>query len=117
MASVGLFGLFLHAKGEGIVGNVAAKLGSYVLGVYLLHENIGVRYGWQKLFGAEQIGTVPELLVKTVVAVICVFVTGVIVEFIRSSVVKGLGKLLLKLKVWMKFTEWLDEVNQLFVVK
>lgn len=111
MAAVGLFGLFLHVKGENLVGNVAAKIGPYVLGVYLLHENIGVRYGWQKWFGSERIETVPELIGWTLVAVICVFVTGVIVERIRSMSVKGLGKLLSHLKIWKKLMEKLEGVR------
>lgn len=102
MAAVGLFGLFLHSKGNGVPGNVAAKLGPYVLGVYLLHENIGVRYGWQKWFGADGIESVPQLLLWTLIAVVCVFVTGVIVEWIRSSLMKGLGGLLSKVKIWQK---------------
>jgi len=111
MAAVGLFGLFLHVKGENIIGNVAAKMGPYVLGVYLLHENIGVRYGWQKWFGADRIETVPELIVWTCIAVFCVFVTGVIVEWIRSFIMKGLGKQLSNLQIWKKFTEKLERVR------
>ena len=111
MAAVGLFGLFLHAKAENVIGKAAAKVGPYVLGVYLLHENIGVRYGWQKWFGAERIETVLQLIGWTLGAVICVFVTGVIVEWIRSMIMKGLGKLLSHLKIWKKLTEKLEGVR------
>ena len=111
MAAVGLFGLFLHVKGENVVGNLAAKVGPYVLGVYLLHENIGIRYGWQKWFGAEHIQTVPELLLSTVAAVICIFITGVIVEWIRSLIVKVFGKMLSGMKIWKKFMEKLEGIR------
>lgn len=111
MAAVGLFGLFLHVKGENVVGKVAAKVGPYVLGVYLLHENIGIRYGWQKWFGAEHIQTVPELLLSTVAAVICIFITGVIVEWIRSLIVKVFGKMLSGMKIWKKFVEKLEGIR------
>lgn len=111
MASVGLFGLFLHLKGEGVLGNLAAKVGPYVLGVYLLHENIGVRYAWQKLFGADSIETVVQLLAMTGLAVVTVFITGVIIEWLRSSVMKGLGKGLSKWSVWSNLMKKMEALN------
>lgn len=91
LAAVGLFGFFLHGKGAGFVGRVAEKVAPYVLGTYLLHENIGVRYGWQQFFHAGEIGTVPELLLGTALAAIGVFAAGVAVEWFRSFLVKALG--------------------------
>ncbi|MBE5865806.1 MAG: acyltransferase [Lachnospiraceae bacterium] len=117
MAAVGLFGLFLHVKGEGMIGTIAAKVSPYVLGVYLLHENIGVRYGWQKWFRAGEIGTVPELLVWTIIAVLTVFITGVIAERIRNIFVKAIGRLLSHLKIWQNVIEKLAQVDQLFAAK
>lgn len=111
MASVGLFGLFLHLKGEGVLGSLAAKVGPYVLGVYLLHENIGVRYAWQKLFGAESIETLVQLLAMTGLAVVTVFITGVIVEWIRSSVMKGLGKGLSTWSVWSNLMKKMEALG------
>lgn len=111
MAAVGLFGCFLHAKGEGIVANAAAKVSPYVLGVYLLHENMGVRYGWQKWFGAEAISGVPELLLRTVIAVAAVFVTGVIIEGARTLLVNGMGKVLSHWKLWKQLMEKIERVQ------
>ncbi len=111
MAAVGLFGLFLQMKGQGIVGKTAAKIGPYVLGAYLLHENIGVRYGWQNWFGADQISTVPELLLGTLIAGVSVFVTGVIVEWLRSRVVKGMAHLLSRVKIWRKLVGKMEALN------
>lgn len=116
-ASVGLFGFFLHGKGEGILGNLAGKVGPYVLGVYLLHENIGVRYGWQKWFGAAEIVTIPQLFAGIVLAVAGVFVTGVIVEWLRSKLVKGMAKVLSHLSIWRKWMEKLALADTLFVDK
>lgn len=99
MAAVGLFGLFLHCRGEGVIGRMAATVSPYVLGVYLLHENIGMRYGWQKWFGAERIENVLQLFGSTAIAVVCVFITGVIVEWIRSKLVQGIGKLFSHMKI------------------
>ena len=85
--------------------------------VYLLHENIGVRYGWQKWFGAEEIGSVPELFVRTIIAVLIVFITGVVVEWIRIGFVKAMGILLSHLKIWQKMIEKLTQIDHLFVAK
>ncbi len=114
LAAVGLFGWFLRGKGEGIIGRAAAWAGPYVLGVYLLHENMGLRYAWQSLFGAERIHTVPQLLLGTATAVICIFITGVIVERVRCLLLKGFGKLLSLLKPWQKFLEKLNRIDALF---
>ena len=48
LASLGLFCLFLDSSIQGKIGSVAVRIAPYTLGVYLLHENLGVRYAWQK---------------------------------------------------------------------
>ena len=45
LASLGLFCLFLDSSIQGKIGSVAVRIAPYTLGVYLLHENLGVRYG------------------------------------------------------------------------
>ena len=92
LAAVGLFGFFLQSKGSGIAGKAARVISPYVLGVYLLHENIGVRYGWQRLFHAGEIRTVPELILWTLLAAVCMFAAGVALEWLRSILVKALGE-------------------------
>lgn len=114
LASLGLFGWFLNSKGEGLLADVSAKLAPYVLGVYLLHENIGLRYGWQGWFGAGDVRTVPQLVLRTAAAAICIFITGVIVEAARSLLVSGLGKLLGHWKSWRKLTEQLERADGIF---
>lgn len=115
LAAVGLFGWFLPGKGAGIIGRAAAQAGPYVLGVYLLHENIALRYEWQGWFGARGIQSVPELLLKLLAAVICMFITGVIIEWVRSRLVRMLGRLLSGLKCWQNWMEKLGRMDQLFV--
>jgi hypothetical protein len=114
LAAVGLFGLFLQGRGEGIFGKIAGKQGPYVLGVYLLHENIGLRYGWQSWFGAGRIQTVGQLLLGTVMAVLCIFVTGVIVEYMRSALMKGLNRGLSHLEGWRVLLDSLERADQIF---
>lgn len=109
LAAVGLFGWFLLGKNEGVIANVAAGVAPYVLGVYLFHENIGVRYSWQNWFRADRIQTVGQLILWTLIAVICVFVAGVILEIVRSLIVIVLRKLLGKVFGQWKFFRVLSE--------
>ncbi len=117
VAAVGLFGWFLLGKGEGIMGRGAAFAGPYVLGVYLLHENIALRYEWQGWFGAGEIRSVPELFLKLLAAVICMFIIGVIVEWVRTCLVRMLGRLLSGLKCWQSLMVKLERADRIFVEK
>ncbi len=63
LAAVGLFAAFLRTRIGGKPVGVICAVSPYTLGVYLLHENIGVRYVWQKWLGAERISNVAELIV------------------------------------------------------
>lgn len=116
-AAVGLFGLFLKIKAEGgfgrAVGRAAGKAAPYVLGVYLLHENLGLRYGWQRFFGADGIRTVPQLLLGTCAAVLCVFVTGVIIDWLRMCLMRGLHALLLHWGCYRKVTEAVERADEI----
>lgn len=114
MAAVGLFGWFLNCKGEGIVARVAAKVSPYVLGVYLLHENFGVRYAWQKYFHSEQISNPLELVLWTAVAIIVIFITGVIVEIIRKAIMKYPEKLLFSAENSNCISRAMKKADQMF---
>lgn len=117
LAAVGLFGWFLLGKNEGMTANAAARIAPYVLGVYLLHENIGVRYGWQNWFRADRIQTVPELILWTVIAAVCIFITGVIVEAVRSLIVNVLGRLLGHWIFWQRLTEGMKRTDGIYKEK
>ncbi|MCM1112537.1 MAG: acyltransferase [Muribaculum sp.] len=114
LAAVGLFGWFLHGKGAGVVGRIAAQAGPYVLGVYLFHEHMALRYEWMGWFGAGNVRTVPELLAKTAAAVVCMFVTGVIIEWLRSFLMVCLGRLFSGAKWWKIWMEKLAQWDCLF---
>ena len=85
-ASIFLFLAFLKFKMPEKQGRVFAFLGKYSLGVYLLHENISVRYWWEKLFGCDKISSVMGLVGMTIIAAVAVFVAGVIVDFIGRKI-------------------------------
>ncbi len=53
LAAVGLFGIFRKVQVKGKAAAAINRIAPYTLGVYLLHENLGLRYTWQKWLGAE----------------------------------------------------------------
>lgn len=114
LASVGLFCLFLDSDIKGKIGNVAVKIAPYTLGVYLLHENLGVRYAWQKWLGANIISNAWQLLAWTVLAVAVVFVLGIFVDFVRKCVFDGVHRGLLHIRPYRSLTEKIQAVDTMF---
>lgn len=117
LGAVGLFGLFLHMGIKERTGVIICKIAPYTLGVYLLHENIGVRYAWQKWVGAERISSVPGLLLWTVVAVAVVFTAGILTDMLRVLIMKGLRAAFRKLKCYRRLEEKILSVDRLFLTE
>ena len=117
LGAVGLFGLFLHVGIKERTGVIICKIAPYTLGVYLLHENIGVRYAWQKWVGAERISSVPGLLLWTVVAVAVVFTAGILTDMLRVLIMKGLRAAFRKLKCYRRLEEKILSVDRLFLTE
>lgn len=115
LAAVGLFGAFLRVRIEGRSAGLVCAIAPYTLGVYLLHENIGVRYVWQKWLGAESISTVVGLLLWTLLAVAVVFAAGILAEAVRSFVMKGLHKGLMHLELYRNLIVKIEKADGLFV--
>ncbi len=115
-ASLGLFGLLLHVRLPRVLGGITRFLAPYTLGVYLLHENIFLRYHWTTWFRTETITTVPQLLARTVLAMILVFAAGILVDMIRKVLQDGLGRFLLLLSPVKKLWEWICRIDSLFGV-
>ncbi len=99
LASIGLFYLFINMNisTEGIIAKVIYKVSPYTLGVYLLHEQIDMRYLWPQWLGASAEGNIFLLLIRCLLAVIIVFVIGIVVDIIRSKVFKGVAGVVRKL--------------------
>ena len=117
LAAAGLFGLFrgMHIKGK--IAGVINWAAPYTLGVYLLHENLGLRYSWQKWLGAERIGTAPGLLIGTLAAVAVVFACGVAVDVARKWIFALLNRVLMKLKPYRRIVEGIEKVDGFFAIK
>lgn len=113
LASVGLFMTFLMTNVSGGIAKHVNRIAPYTLGVYLLHENIGVRYAWQNWVGADKINSVPGLIVGTLIAVVVVFVVGILVDFVRALMMKGLHMLLYHFAPYRKVTEKIEAADSI----
>ncbi len=96
LAAVGIFAAFLHAKPLGEkFGKIVCLISPYCLGVYLLQENLMMRYSWQDWFGLRE--TMEQLvyvfLLRVFGAVVVMFVLGICVDALRSVLFRGVAKL------------------------
>ncbi len=92
LASIGLFGFFrLIILPEGKTATVVRKISPYLLGVYLFHEQVGVQVLWKSFFRVEQANGSLMLFPKLVVAVLSLFVVGLLVDWIRVGLYKAIG--------------------------
>ncbi len=95
IASVASFCLFADMKsGEGWVSRVIVRLAPYSLGVYLLHENVLLRYQWPVWLQVGVPGSLLQLLAEWIVKVAVVMAVGLCVDFLRSLLFKAGGKVL-----------------------
>ncbi len=96
LSAIGLFAAFLHAKPLGQkFGKVVCSLSPYCLGVYLLQENLMMRYSWQDWFGLREVmeQPVPVFLFRVVGAVIIMFMLGICVDALRAFIFRGVTNL------------------------
>ena len=117
LASVGLFATFLRVHVSDKISGVICRIAPYTLGVYLLHENLGVRYAWQKWLGAEQVSNLGMLLLFTLLAVIIVFTVGILAEYLRTMLMRGLHKVLMHVGVYRMLMDKLAAADGLFTEK
>ena len=86
-SAIGLFAAFLHAKPLGEkFGRLVCMLSPYCLGVYLLQENLMMRYLWQDWFGLREAmeQSIPVFLFRVLGGVAVMFVLGICVDVLRS---------------------------------
>lgn len=117
LAAAGLFGTFRGMRIKGRIAGVINRVAPYTLGVYLLHENIGLRYSWQKWLGAERISTVPGILLGTFAAAVGVFACGVMVDVVRKKIFDLLSRALIKVKICGWIVERIRKVDGFFALK
>ncbi len=101
-AAVSLFYVFLKMElsTEGKLAKVVYAVAPYSLGVYLLHEQLEVRYLWPTWLGATLEGNVVLLVLRCLLAVVTVYVVGTLVDALRSVLFRGASRVISK--VWKK---------------
>lgn len=106
--AIALFYAFLHSKiADGKLSNLICKLGGWSFGVYLLHEQVEIRYLWPKWLGADKVMTIGELLLTSIASVIVVFLVGVFIDAFRQWLFAAIGKMLSA----MHLTDWIDQID------
>lgn len=114
MAALGFFMLFLQISIKpGLISKWICKIAPYTLGVYLWHENIAIRYEWplwfQNLLGGATEGIM--WFVALLISVAAVFIIGILLDVLRSLLLKGLHKLLLHIGVYRKISDRISDVS------
>lgn len=124
LAAVGLFGAFRRLKVSGKFASFVSKIAPHTLGVYLLHENLGLRYTWQNWLGADKLlgmlgrlglrDSVFGLLLHVVLTVICVFAIGILVDMLRAFLVHGLDRVFNILPPYRRLRQWVLGLDECF---
>lgn len=81
-------------RSDGRLGGLICGIAPCSFGVYLLHEQVNVRYLWPFWLGADRCDSVFSLLWHWAAAILIVMVIGLAVDYIRSLLFRGAGKLL-----------------------
>ena len=114
LAALGLFYAFLSLQVKGKIADVIIRIAPYTLGVYLLHENLGLRYTWQNWLGADKVNGVFGLLLHTFLAVVAVFAVGIIVDMLRALVMRGIHGVLMRTGGYRRLMDVLGRVDAVF---
>ena len=93
-AAICLFYAFYHWKmKDGWFSSLALKVAPYTFGVYLLHEQVEIRYLWPVWLGASAEGNPLWFAVRSIFSVLIVFVCGVLADMVRNLIFIGIGKI------------------------
>lgn len=131
LAAVGLFGAFRRLKLSGRFAGFICKIAPYTLGVYLLHENLGLRYTWQNWLGASALKTpsnppwydfpgllrlssIGALLLHVAAAAVCVFAVGILVDMLRALLMRGLDGGLSLLAPYRRLKDRIQRLDECF---
>ncbi len=83
----------VEAGAAGGPAGIICRIAPCSFGVYLLHEQVNVRYVWPFWLGADRCGSAFSLLWHWAAAILTVMVIGLAVDYIRSLLFRGAGKL------------------------
>ncbi len=87
VSSVAMFYIwtFVDIK-EGKMADAICKVAPYTFGVYLFHENIGIRLIWPYLLGANIANCFVLKILHMIISVVVVFAVGCMVDIFRSRI-------------------------------
>lgn len=71
---------------EGKFADVVCKVASYTFGVYLFHENVGLRLVWPYLLGVHKVNSFGMQILHMILCVVVIFVLGCVVDALRKFV-------------------------------
>ena len=114
LAALGVFYAFRRINFHGKIADVIVKISPYTLGVYLLHENLGLRYTWQNWLGADKVNGIFSLLLHTILAAVIVFAVGIIVDALRALAMKGIHGILMKTRCYRGLMDGIRRVDEVF---
>lgn len=96
-SSLAFFYIFVYVKIEdGFMSKLICRIAPLTFGVYLLHENIGIRFMWPYILGAQTTNIFIVGVCRMILAVVAVFVLGCFVDWIRTAIFKFVGKLFIR---------------------
>ena len=116
LAALGLFMTFLSVNVSNRVSKAINRIAPYTLGVYLLHENLGVRYVWENWLGADRVTSIAGLLLSVLTATVIVFAAGILVDILRTAVMSGLHRILLKIPPYKRITDRIKSADLIFKI-
>ncbi len=90
-AAIGLFGMFtgLHIRRAQLSAGIC-RVASCTMAVYLIHEQLYMRYLWPTWFSVQEQAGKWTFLPHMLMTVVCVFAVCVLMELIRKGVAKKL---------------------------
>lgn len=78
---------------RGYLSGLICRIAPCSFGVYLLHEQVNVRYLWPFWLGADRCDSAFSLLWHWTGAILTVMVIGLAVDYLRGLLFKGVGRL------------------------
>lgn len=107
-AAVSLFYAFYHLKlKEGRLSAWICRLSRYTFGVYLLHEQLEIRYLWPGWLGAGRVQSPVLFAAYACACVLLVFMAGILVDALREMLFQGVQKLLKSTRIF----KWISRLE------
>ena len=90
MAAISFFHIFYYMKINGEkIRHVICCVSPYAFGVYLLHEQMEIRYLWPEWFHVKEVSETVWFIPHMIGTVLCIFALGLLVDYIRSILFKA----------------------------